>query len=169
MQRSAQYRAASEVEKSLLARAASGDQQGMTDLFDRYSSLVYSVALRVLNDPGQAEDVMQHEGHAFGGVQHIKHHQQCQTHRIGEHGLLFGVAIRRALRLELTPSGRSIHKRMIACGNAAAERAFAEISQAERRQLVGPGVTLLIPANLTATELDATRSRLAILGWNRAS
>lgn len=59
MQRSAQYRAASEVEKSLLARAASGDQQGMTDLFDRYSSLVYSVALRVLNDPGQAEDVMQ--------------------------------------------------------------------------------------------------------------
>lgn len=42
---------------------------------------------------------------------------------------------RRALRLELTPSGRSVHKRMIACGNAAAERAFAEISQAERRQL----------------------------------
>ena len=59
MQRSAQYRAASEVEKSLLARAASGDQQGMTDLFDRYGRLVYSVALRVLKDPGQAEDVMQ--------------------------------------------------------------------------------------------------------------
>jgi RNA polymerase sigma-70 factor (ECF subfamily) len=31
----------------------------MTDLFDQYSGMVYSVALRVLKDPGQAEDVMQ--------------------------------------------------------------------------------------------------------------
>lgn len=44
---------------------------------------------------------------------------------------------RRALRLELTPSGIEIHKRMIVCGNAAAERAFAEISNPERQQLHG--------------------------------
>ncbi len=44
---------------------------------------------------------------------------------------------RRALRLELTPPGLAIHKRMIACGNAAAERAFAEISDRERQQLHG--------------------------------
>jgi len=31
----------------------------MTEIFDRYSSMVYSVAMRVLKDPGQAEDVMQ--------------------------------------------------------------------------------------------------------------
>ena len=31
----------------------------MTELFDQYSGMVYSVALRVLKDPGQAEDVMQ--------------------------------------------------------------------------------------------------------------
>jgi RNA polymerase sigma-70 factor (ECF subfamily) len=31
----------------------------MTELFDRYGGMVYSVALRVLKDPGQAEDVMQ--------------------------------------------------------------------------------------------------------------
>lgn len=44
---------------------------------------------------------------------------------------------RRALRLELTAAGQQILARMIACGNAAAERAFAEITDAERRQLHG--------------------------------
>lgn len=50
---------------------------------------------------------------------------------------------RRALRLELTPSGLAIHKRMIACGNAAAERAFTEITGSERRQLHGLLVRVL--------------------------
>lgn len=44
-------------------------------------------------------------------------------------------ADRRALRLELTTAGRKVHARMIACGNAAAERAFGEISADERRQV----------------------------------
>ena len=35
------------------------DQTAMAEVFDRYGSLVYSVALRVLRDPAQAEDVMQ--------------------------------------------------------------------------------------------------------------
>ena len=43
----------------LLTRAKGDDQKAMTELFDRYGGMVYSVALRVLNDPGQAEDVMQ--------------------------------------------------------------------------------------------------------------
>jgi RNA polymerase sigma-70 factor (ECF subfamily) len=44
---------------ALLAKVEHGDQQAMGLLFDRYSGMVYSVALRVLNDTGQAEDVMQ--------------------------------------------------------------------------------------------------------------
>lgn len=36
-----------------------GDERAMTELYDRYSPLVYSVALRVLGDTGNAEDVLQ--------------------------------------------------------------------------------------------------------------
>lgn len=43
----------------LLTRVKGGDPRAMTDLFDRYGTMVYSVALRVLNDHGQAEDVTQ--------------------------------------------------------------------------------------------------------------
>jgi RNA polymerase sigma-70 factor, ECF subfamily len=46
-------------DSSLIDRVRVNDQQAMTDLFDRYGGLVYSVALRILKDPGQAEDVMQ--------------------------------------------------------------------------------------------------------------
>jgi RNA polymerase sigma-70 factor (ECF subfamily) len=44
---------------TLLERVKANDQDAMTELFDRYGGLVYSVALRVLNDTGQAEDLMQ--------------------------------------------------------------------------------------------------------------
>src|SRR5271163_1132492 len=44
---------------ALLSRIEQGDQDAMASLFDRYSGIVYSVALRVLKDAGQAEDVMQ--------------------------------------------------------------------------------------------------------------
>ena len=43
----------------LLERLRASDPKGMTDIFDRYGKMVYSVALRVLKDPGHAEDVMQ--------------------------------------------------------------------------------------------------------------
>jgi len=44
---------------ALVARVRSGDHAAMTELYDRYSSLVYAVALRVLGDTGAAEDVLQ--------------------------------------------------------------------------------------------------------------
>lgn len=46
-------------DERLLERVRNGDQQAMTEIFDCYSRMVFSVALRVLADPGQAEDVMQ--------------------------------------------------------------------------------------------------------------
>ena len=43
----------------LLADVQRGDEASMATLFDRYSRVVYSVALRVLRDPASAEDVLQ--------------------------------------------------------------------------------------------------------------
>jgi RNA polymerase sigma-70 factor, ECF subfamily len=43
----------------LVSAIRSGDQNAMAALYDRYSSIVYSVALRVLSDTGAAEDVLQ--------------------------------------------------------------------------------------------------------------
>ena len=46
-------------DSTLVSAIRSGDQSAMAALYDRYSSIVYSVALRVLGDTGAAEDVLQ--------------------------------------------------------------------------------------------------------------
>jgi RNA polymerase sigma-70 factor (ECF subfamily) len=48
-----------EVDTALLARIRSGDETAMADLYDRYSGIVYGVALRVLGSTAAAEDVLQ--------------------------------------------------------------------------------------------------------------
>lgn len=51
--------ASTQDDASLLLLVQRGDEQAMASLFDRYSKVVYSVALRVLRDPASAEDVLQ--------------------------------------------------------------------------------------------------------------
>jgi RNA polymerase sigma-70 factor (ECF subfamily) len=46
-------------EMRLVARIRAGDQHAMSELYDRYSKVVYAVALRVLQDAAGAEDVLQ--------------------------------------------------------------------------------------------------------------
>ena len=46
-------------ERALIARIRAGDESAMSDLYDRYSGIVYGVALRVLGNTMAAEDVLQ--------------------------------------------------------------------------------------------------------------
>ncbi|MBT9331994.1 sigma-70 family RNA polymerase sigma factor [Acidipila sp. 4G-K13] len=46
-------------DEDLLLRLISGDHDALTVLFDRYNRLIYSVAIRILRDAGEAEDVVQ--------------------------------------------------------------------------------------------------------------
>lgn len=48
-----------ETDFALVSAIRSGDENAMARLYDKYSSIVYSVALRVLGDSAAAEDVLQ--------------------------------------------------------------------------------------------------------------
>ena len=57
--KSSRYRGDAAEEMRLVARIRAGDQQAMSELYDRYGKVVYAVALRVLQDAAAAEDVLQ--------------------------------------------------------------------------------------------------------------
>lgn len=48
----------SAVDSELVARAGAGDERAMTDLYDRYGSVVYTVAYRVVGERADAEEVV---------------------------------------------------------------------------------------------------------------
>lgn len=51
--------AAPSEDRALLAQVQRGDEQALAELYDRYSPLLYSVALRILRRPADAEDAVQ--------------------------------------------------------------------------------------------------------------
>ena len=65
MRRSARSKARDPIATEGLADAdlavvlAAGNQDALLELYDRYAGLAYAVAMRVLGDPGRAEDVVQ--------------------------------------------------------------------------------------------------------------
>ncbi len=46
-------------DEQLMAALQDGRNDALTTLFDRYHRLVYSIAMKIVRDPGEAEDVMQ--------------------------------------------------------------------------------------------------------------
>jgi RNA polymerase sigma-70 factor (ECF subfamily) len=51
--------AAAEADRHAITRMVDGNTEGLTSLYDRYGRLVYSLALRIVRDAGDAEDVTQ--------------------------------------------------------------------------------------------------------------
>jgi len=47
-----------ETDVSLVARMAAGEQEALSDLYDRYRGVVFALALRVLRDRAEAEEVL---------------------------------------------------------------------------------------------------------------
>src|SRR3989442_10596687 len=47
------------VEILLLRRIAQGDQQAFAQFYDQFAGVLFSVAVKILNDPKEAEDVLQ--------------------------------------------------------------------------------------------------------------
>jgi RNA polymerase sigma-70 factor, ECF subfamily len=56
---SSPQRQGSSADLAVVTGLKAGDQGAMAELYNRYSSVVYAVALRVLGDTGAAEDVLQ--------------------------------------------------------------------------------------------------------------
>jgi RNA polymerase sigma-70 factor, ECF subfamily len=48
-----------QIDSELVRRMARGDKSACAELYDRFSRPLYSIALRVLSDPTEAEDVVQ--------------------------------------------------------------------------------------------------------------
>jgi RNA polymerase sigma-70 factor (ECF subfamily) len=50
---------AGHADHELAVAIAAGSQEALADLYDRYASLAYGIAVRILGDPGRAEDAVQ--------------------------------------------------------------------------------------------------------------
>ena len=59
VEKSSRSRGEAADEMRLVAQIRSGEHPAMSELYDRYSKVVYAVALRVLQDAAEAEDVLQ--------------------------------------------------------------------------------------------------------------
>jgi RNA polymerase sigma-70 factor, ECF subfamily len=59
VEKSSRSRGEAADEMRLVARIRAGEHQAMSELYDRYSKVVYAVALRVLQDAAEGEDVLQ--------------------------------------------------------------------------------------------------------------
>lgn len=134
----------------LMLRLQSGDSTALDLLFDRYSRLVLGIALRVLHDYGEAEDVVQEvffhvfqkavlftpsKGSAKGWIVHIAFHRSLdRREHLGRRGFYLGTEIGSLddILLGETDLDREIGAKL---NRAQLEKAFEELPEMQRRTL----------------------------------
>jgi RNA polymerase sigma-70 factor (ECF subfamily) len=83
----------SELEAALVSRAAQGDQSAFMELVEAHKAMVYNLALRVLGDAHEAEDVLQDVFlSAFRGLGRFRNEAKFST-------WLYTIALNRCRRL----------------------------------------------------------------------
>jgi RNA polymerase sigma-70 factor, ECF subfamily len=137
-------------DEDLMERLQARDASALDILFDRYSRLVMGVALRVLHDYGEAEDVVQEvflhlfqkaslfdplKGTAKGWIVHVGFHRALDKRaHLGRRGFYLGTEIE---SLDDTLLGETDLDREIGAklNRAQLEKAFEELPEMQRRTL----------------------------------
>jgi RNA polymerase sigma-70 factor (ECF subfamily) len=137
-------------DEELMGRLQANDATALDLLFDRYSRLVLGIALRVLHDYGEAEDVVQEvffhvfqkaslfdplKGYAKGWIVQVAFHRALDKRaHLGRRGFYLGTEIE---SLDDTLLGETDLDREIGAklNRAQLERAFEELPEIQRRTL----------------------------------
>jgi RNA polymerase sigma-70 factor (ECF subfamily) len=137
-------------DEELMVRLQASDANALDILFDRYSRLVLGIALRVLRDYGEAEDVVQEvffhifqraslfdssKGTAKGWVVQVAFHRALDKRaHLGRRGFYLGTEIE---SLDDTLLGETDLDREIGAklNRAQLEKAFDELPEMQRRTL----------------------------------
>jgi RNA polymerase sigma-70 factor, ECF subfamily len=137
-------------DEELMNRLEARDAGALEMLFDRYSRLVLSIALRILRDYGEAEDVVQEvffhlfqkaalfdplKGTAKGWIVHVAFHRALDRRaHLGRRGFYLGTEIE---SLDNTLLGETDLDREIGAklNRARLEKAFEELPEMQRRTL----------------------------------
>jgi RNA polymerase sigma-70 factor (ECF subfamily) len=137
-------------DEELMVRLQASDTNALEVLFDRYGRLVLGVALRVLHDYGEAEDVVQDvffhvfrkvslfdpsKGTARGWIVQVAFHRALDKRaHLGRRGFYLGTEVE---SLEDTLLGETDLDREIGAklNRAQLEKAFEELPEMQRRTL----------------------------------
>jgi RNA polymerase sigma-70 factor (ECF subfamily) len=136
----------------ILARVSAGDEAAFREIYDRYSSALYGLALRILRDASEAEDVLQD---AFMLI--WRKAATYDPERSSPFSWAVMIVRNKAIdRLRTRDRGERIQTALTkeeGCDDRADELSATEPARRERRQLVGAALRQIPTEQRQAIEL----------------